>query len=81
MRQVISVLRQRWRERISLSVIFSALKTALVVGTVLTTINQFEAVVYGELPLQVVKALLSYSVPFMVFLYGRLSAPLLPSAP
>ncbi|NVK54215.1 MAG: nitrate/nitrite transporter NrtS [Alteromonadaceae bacterium] len=75
MQHTISVLRHRWRERVSPNVLFSALKTALVVGTVLTTINQFEAVIYAEQPLQVVKALLSYSVPFMVFLYGRLTAP------
>ncbi|MDC8829784.1 nitrate/nitrite transporter NrtS [Alteromonas gilva] len=81
MQQFIALLRERSRERVSLSVLFSALKTALVVGTVLTTINQFEAVVYGELPLQVVKALLSYSVPFMVFLYGRLTAPTFRSTP
>ncbi|GFD88369.1 hypothetical protein KUL152_05950 [Tenacibaculum sp. KUL152] len=46
-----------------------AAKTAMVVGTILLIINQYEALI-GVTPINTVKAVLSYCVPFCVFLYG-----------
>ena len=48
-----------------------AAKTASVVGTVLMLINQFEAF-EGTMTINVTKAVLSYCVPFCVYLYGSL---------
>ena len=52
--------------------VLKAIKTALVVGSVLLLINQYEAV-FGLQPINWLKACLSYCVPFSVFLYGKLS--------
>ncbi|MDG6098667.1 dihydrolipoamide dehydrogenase [Alteromonas sp. ZYF713] len=49
-----------------------ALKTAAVVGSLLLAINQYEAVM-GQIEFNLTKAILSYCVPFSVYLYGRLS--------
>lgn len=49
---------------------FPALKVALVVGSILILINQYQAVV-GDEPLKIVPAVATYCVPFIVFLLGR----------
>lgn len=46
-----------------------AMITALVVGSVLTTINQFEAL-FSTQPFNFFKAMLTYCVPFIVFMIG-----------
>ncbi|MBR9792733.1 MAG: dihydrolipoamide dehydrogenase [Gammaproteobacteria bacterium] len=56
----------------SRSELTGALKTAAVVGSVLLVINQYEAVM-GQMEFNLIKAILSYCVPFSVYLYGRLS--------
>lgn len=53
------------------ALILEAFKTASVVGTVLMLINQFEAF-EGTMAINVTKAVLSYCVPFCVYLYGSL---------
>ena len=52
--------------------ILKATKTALIVGTVLLFINQYENI-FSSHPINWLKAILSYCVPFCVFLYGKLS--------
>ena len=47
-----------------------ALTVAAVVGTVLLPINQFDAL-FGDAQLRVIPALLTYCVPFVVFLAGH----------
>jgi methyl-accepting chemotaxis protein len=49
-----------------------AFTVAVVVGTILLVINQYDAL-FGDAPLRVIPALLTYCVPFVVFLAGRLS--------
>ncbi|WP_296049537.1 nitrate/nitrite transporter NrtS [uncultured Alteromonas sp.] len=61
------------RKMPSRSELTGALKTATVVGSVLVLINQYEAVM-GQMEFNLTKAILSYCVPFSVYLYGRLSA-------
>jgi len=56
-----------------LSVYFSALKVALVVGTVLLLINQYDAL-FSTAELRWFPALLTYCVPFTVFLLGQRNA-------
>lgn len=46
-----------------------ALKTSAVVGSILVSINQFEAI-YGDASINGVKLGLTYLVPFMVYLYS-----------
>ncbi|MGH1370722.1 MAG: hypothetical protein ACRBBW_01715 [Cellvibrionaceae bacterium] len=41
-------------------------------GTSLLLINQYDAL-FGDQPLRPLPALLTYCVPFVVFLYGNLS--------
>lgn len=60
------------RKMPSRSELTGALKTAAVVGSVLLVINQYEAVM-GQMEFNLIKAILSYCVPFSVYLYGRLS--------
>jgi hypothetical protein len=57
----------------TLSVYFSALKVALVVGTVLLLINQYDAL-FSTAELRWFPALLTYCVPFTVFLLGQRNA-------
>jgi hypothetical protein len=57
----------------TLSVYFSALKVALVVGTVLLLINQYDAL-FSTTELRWFPALLTYCVPFTVFLLGQRNA-------
>jgi len=49
-----------------------ALKVALVVGSVLILINQYDAI-FGEQSFRWLAALLTYCVPFIVFMAGRVS--------
>lgn len=51
---------------------FSAMRVALIVGSVLLLINQFDAVL-GDEHLRVLPAVLTYCVPFCVFLLGKRS--------
>ena len=50
-----------------------SLLTALVVGTILTAINQGDVILAGEVP-QMVKIGLNYLVPYCVATYGVVSA-------
>jgi hypothetical protein len=50
-----------------------SLLTALVVGTILTAINQGDVILAGEAP-QLVKIGLNYLVPYCVATYGTVSA-------
>ena len=45
---------------------------ALVVGTILLLINQFDAL-FGNADLRIVPAILTYCVPFAVFILGNRS--------
>lgn len=47
----------------------SALKVAVVVGSILNLINQGDAI-FGEAPVEVLKLLLTYTVPYCVYTYG-----------
>lgn len=49
-----------------------ALRTSAVVGSILVSINQFEAV-YGDASLNMIKVGLTYMVPFMVYMYSAIS--------
>jgi len=49
-----------------------ALKVALLVGSVLVVINQYDAL-FGDQIFRWLPALLTYCVPFCVFLAGQLS--------
>ena len=46
---------------------------ALIVGSILLVINQFDAI-FGTAQFRVIPALLTYCVPFAVFIFGQLSA-------
>ncbi|WP_293264763.1 nitrate/nitrite transporter NrtS [Neptunomonas sp.] len=52
--------------------LLKAFKVAALVGTVLLVINQYDALL-GETELRVIPALLTYCVPFAVFLAGQVS--------
>ncbi|PCJ39389.1 MAG: dihydrolipoamide dehydrogenase [SAR86 cluster bacterium] len=54
-------------------VIFNALIVAVVVGSILLIINQYDAIFY-DAKFRVIPALLTYCVPFIVFIAGRLSS-------
>lgn len=45
-------------------------KVALMVGTLLTIVNQHNGI-FGQEPFQLLPALISYVVPFVVFLLGK----------
>lgn len=47
---------------------------ALGVGSVLLVINQFDAL-FGNAQLRVIPAVLTYCVPFVVFILGQASNP------
>lgn len=49
-----------------------ALKVAAIVGTVLLLINQFDAL-FGDGELRIIPAVLTYMVPFVVFILGQRS--------
>jgi hypothetical protein len=50
----------------------SALIVAAVVGSILLLINQFDAL-FGDSDFRVVPAVLTYCVPFVVFIVGRVT--------
>jgi len=52
--------------------LFTALKVAVLVGSVLVVINQYEAL-FGDQIFRWLPALLTYCVPFCVFLAGQIS--------
>ena len=54
------------------SMIIKAFKVSGVVGTLLLLINQFDAL-FGGAELRVIPAVLTYCVPFVVFIAGQLS--------
>jgi methyl-accepting chemotaxis protein len=49
-----------------------AFKVAALVGTALLVINQFDAL-FGDAELRIIPAVLTYCVPFAVFMAGQLS--------
>lgn len=53
--------------------VYRALKVSLVVGTILLIINQYDAL-FGHGELRVLPAVLTYIVPFIVFIAGKISA-------
>ena len=52
--------------------IIKALMVSFVVGTILLIINQYDAL-FGDSELRLVPAVLTYCVPFMVFIAGKIS--------
>ena len=52
--------------------IIKALQVAFIVGTILLLINQYDALL-GRSELQIIPAILTYCVPFIVFIAGQLS--------
>jgi hypothetical protein len=50
---------------------YTAIKVALIIGTVLNMINSYDAIIGGEWSLKLIlKILLTYCVPFGVSLYS-----------
>lgn len=60
------------RKRI-LSNSLQGIKTALIVGTLLLVINQYDAI-FGSSELRWFSAVLTYCVPFAVFMFGKYSS-------
>lgn len=56
-----------------MKIYIKAAKVAAVVGSVLLVINQFNAL-FGDEPIRWLPAMLTYCVPFVVFLLGQRSA-------
>lgn len=54
-------------------ILFKAMRVAAIVGTILLIINQFGAL-FGSAEIKWLPAILTYCVPFGVFLAGQLSA-------
>lgn len=53
----------------------TAIKIALVVGTILNLINSYDAIFYNPLNLKIIfKVLLTYCVPFCVSIYSSWKA-------
>ena len=50
----------------------TALGVAAIVGTILLFINQYDAIL-GDAPVRILSAMLTYCVPFIVFISGRIS--------
>ena len=65
-------LRLAWRCAFSDGVPSRSLVVAFVVGTVLNVINQGDAV-FGAAPIDWMKIVLTYFVPYAVFTYGAVS--------
>lgn len=59
-------------KKLTKKLVFKAIKVASIVGSVLLIINQYDAL-FGEAELRLASALLTYCVPFVVFLTGKLS--------
>lgn len=68
-----NILKHNWQRKMSKEVVFKAVKTALVVGSLITLINQYDALL-TQAPFYPIRAAMSYCVPFFVFIYSRLSA-------
>ena len=49
---------------------FKAFGVAIIVGSILLCINQFDAL-FGQTELRLIPALLTYCVPFIVFILGN----------
>ena len=47
-----------------------AFTVAIIVGSILLCINQFDAL-FGQDKLRIIPAILTYCVPFIVFLFGN----------
>jgi len=62
----------RCRHGFTAGIIRRSLRVALIVGTILNLINQGDAL-FGSARLNVLKLLLTYSVPFCVATYGAVS--------
>ena len=56
----------------NISMIKKAMAVAIVVGTILLLINQYDAI-FGSSELRVIPAILTYCVPFVVFIAGQLT--------
>jgi hypothetical protein len=56
----------------SRELVLKALAVAALVGTILLVINQYDAL-FGNEPIRWIPAVLTYIVPFIVFLTGNLS--------
>ena len=52
--------------------VLKALAVAILVGTILLVINQYDAL-FGNEPIRMIPAILTYIVPFIVFLGGNLT--------
>lgn len=59
-------------KKINTVLVIKAMKVASIVGSVLLIINQYEAL-FGDAELRLIPALLTYCVPFLVFISGKLS--------
>lgn len=62
----------RFIRRITAGILWRSLRVALIVGTTLNLINQAD-VLFGSAKLNVLKLMLTYSVPFCVATYGAVS--------
>ena len=60
------------RRLMSSELVLKGLAVAVLVGTILLVINQYDAL-FGNEPLRMLPAVLTYIVPFIVFLSGNLS--------
>jgi len=58
--------------KMDLSVYFQAARVAALVGSILLLINQYDAL-FGEQAIRWIPALLTYCVPFCVFISGKRS--------
>ena len=56
----------------NIPMIKKAITVAIVVGTTLLLINQYDAL-FGNSELRIIPAALTYCVPFVVFIAGQLS--------
>ena len=60
-----------WRHCFERAIVFTAIRTAIVVGTILALINHFEAIAtWSFTPMQELKIALTYVVPFSVATYA-----------
>lgn len=55
-----------------------AIKVALIVGTLLCLINQWQAIVHGTVPIDWFKVVLTYIVPYAVSSYSTVASRLSP---
>ena len=67
---------QNWLQlALSLKIVGDAIKVALIVGTILTAINQGDIIASGSItPGDLVKILLNYFVPYCVSTYAGVEA-------